>query len=126
MNRDELKTIIKECLLEIFIEGSPKNVIENVRDRNQRPKIVAEPQLQPHPSRKALEKIFPNGENTIQKTKKVIESKKYDVILGGLLINKKNSTYGYPDLIVSGSCLSISVSQPCVSITASSFQIISQ
>lgn len=37
------------------------------------------------------------------KTKKILEKQKHDVILGGLLINKKNGTYGYPDLIVSGS-----------------------
>ena len=38
-----------------------------------------------------------------EKTKDAIEKFKYEVILGGLLINKKNNTYGYPDIIVLGS-----------------------
>jgi len=38
-----------------------------------------------------------------EKTKEAIEKFKYEVILGGLLINKKNNTYGYPDIIVLGS-----------------------
>jgi transcription antitermination factor NusG len=38
-----------------------------------------------------------------EKTKEIINLYKYEVILGGLLINTKNSTYGYPDIIVMGS-----------------------
>ena len=45
-------------------------------------------------------------ENDITKryniTKDVIINRKYDIILGGLLINMNNNTYGYPDIIVSG------------------------
>jgi hypothetical protein len=37
-----------------------------------------------------------------EKTKNTIQKYFYDVILGGILINTKNDTYGYPDLIVSG------------------------
>ncbi len=36
------------------------------------------------------------------KTCEILSNKKHDVIMGGLLINKLNNTYGYPDLIVSG------------------------
>lgn len=36
------------------------------------------------------------------KTCELLKSKKIDIILGGLLINKLNNTYGFPDLIVSG------------------------
>lgn len=35
-------------------------------------------------------------------TKKVLKNKSHDIILGGILINDLNKTYGYPDLIVSG------------------------
>lgn len=38
-----------------------------------------------------------------EKTKHIIEIGKIQVIIGGVLINKKNKTYGYPDLIVLGS-----------------------
>lgn len=37
------------------------------------------------------------------KTKEIIEKGVHQVIFGGLLINHKNCTYGYPDIIVSGS-----------------------
>jgi hypothetical protein len=43
-----------------------------------------------------------NLQEQYNKSKEVILSKKYDLILGSLLINKKNNTYGYPDMIVSG------------------------
>lgn len=36
------------------------------------------------------------------KTFEILTNKNHDVIMGGLLINKSNNTYGYPDLIVSG------------------------
>lgn len=35
------------------------------------------------------------------KTKDIIKSEKYDLILGGVLYNKDNKTYGHPDMIVS-------------------------
>ena len=47
-----------------------------------------------------------------QETKKIIEEYKYEVILGGLLINKKNSTYGYPDIIVLGKWISKFITSP--------------
>jgi hypothetical protein len=37
-----------------------------------------------------------------ERTLKVLLSKSYDIILGSILINESNKTYGYPDLIVSG------------------------
>jgi hypothetical protein len=43
-----------------------------------------------------------NIEQQYNKSKEILLSKKYDLILGALLINKKNNTYGYPDMIVSG------------------------
>jgi hypothetical protein len=36
------------------------------------------------------------------KTLDILTNKKHDIIMGGLLINKLNNTFGYPDLIVSG------------------------
>jgi hypothetical protein len=35
-------------------------------------------------------------------TQDTLINKTHDIIMGGLLINKSNNTYGYPDLIVSG------------------------
>ena len=46
------------------------------------------------------------------KTKAIIEEYKYEVILGGLLINKKNLTYGYPDIIVLGSWINKFINCP--------------
>ena len=59
MTRDELKEIVKECLLEIIIEGSPKTVVENVRKRNSKspPAEVALPTTR----RPALDLIHPRG-----------------------------------------------------------------
>jgi hypothetical protein len=37
-----------------------------------------------------------------EKTQEIITQGLHQVIFGGLLINKKNGTYGYPDMIVSG------------------------
>jgi hypothetical protein len=47
-----------------------------------------------------------------EKTKAIIEENKYEVILGGLLINKKNLTYGYPDIIVLGSWITKYINCP--------------
>jgi hypothetical protein len=47
-----------------------------------------------------------------QKTKKIIEEYKYEVILGGLLINTKNMTYGYPDIIVLGKWITKFIHSP--------------
>jgi hypothetical protein len=47
-----------------------------------------------------------------EKTKEIIEQYKFDVILGGILINKKNLTYGYPDIIVSGSWINKFINCP--------------
>lgn len=43
-----------------------------------------------------------SDDNYYKETKLAIRSEKYDIILGGILFNKDNKTYGYPDLIVSG------------------------
>jgi hypothetical protein len=43
-----------------------------------------------------------NIDNNFVITKKTLLEKKHDIILGGILINKSNNTFGYPDLIVSG------------------------
>lgn len=47
-----------------------------------------------------------------EKTKEIIEEYKYEVIIGGLLINKKNSTYGYPDIIVLGTWIKKFIKSP--------------
>jgi hypothetical protein len=59
LNRTQLKQVIKECLLEIIIEGSPKNVVENVKERNTKQPI--QEKSVPHSNRAILEKIFPGG-----------------------------------------------------------------
>jgi len=61
MTRDELKEMVKECLLEIVIEGSPKRVVESVRERNS-PKQAAKPAV----SRPALDLIHPRGKPQAQ------------------------------------------------------------
>jgi len=55
MTRDDLKELVKECLLEIIVEGSPKRVVENVRERNS-VKQQAKPTVRP-----ALDLIHPRG-----------------------------------------------------------------
>ena len=47
-----------------------------------------------------------------ENTKEIIEQYKFDVILGGILINKKNMTYGYPDIIISGLWINKFISRP--------------
>lgn len=56
MTRDELKELVKECLLEIIVEGSPKRVVENVRERNS-----GRQETRPTVSRPALDLIRPQG-----------------------------------------------------------------
>lgn len=56
MTRDELKDLVKECLLEIIVEGSPQRVVESLSERktqrqSQRPAV----------SRPALDLIHPRG-----------------------------------------------------------------
>jgi len=59
VTRDDLKSLVKECLLEIIIEGSPKNVVESVRERKSGSRAPVEAQ---HTiSRPALDLIHPNG-----------------------------------------------------------------
>lgn len=59
MTRDDLKSLVKECLLEIIIEGSPKSVVESVRERKSGSRAPAE--SRPTVSRPALDLIHPNG-----------------------------------------------------------------
>lgn len=63
MTRNELKSIVKECLLEIIIEGSPKTVVENVRERNSKPaRNPVDPQMSQQKNvRKSLDLIHPLG-----------------------------------------------------------------
>jgi len=57
VTRNELKELVKECLLEIIIEGSPNTVVESVRERNSKPQVP-----QPAPARRpALDLIHPKG-----------------------------------------------------------------
>jgi hypothetical protein len=55
---------------------------------------------------------FKDINDQYEKTKSIIEENKYEVILGGLLINKKNLTYGYPDIIVLGSWINKFITVP--------------
>jgi len=57
VTRNELKELVKECLLEIIIEGSPKTVVESVRERNSKPTTKE----RAAPRRPALDHIRPNG-----------------------------------------------------------------
>lgn len=45
-------------------------------------------------------------------TKNIIESHKYDIILNAILINFLDNTYGYPDLIVTGSWIQQYITDP--------------
>jgi len=56
MTRDDLKELVKECLLEIIVEGSPKRVVENVRERN-----TTKQSTRPVATRPALDLIHPKG-----------------------------------------------------------------
>jgi len=56
MTRDDLKELVKECLLEIIVEGSPKRVVENVRERNSAKQVARPPATRP-----ALDLIHPKG-----------------------------------------------------------------
>jgi len=63
MTRDDLKSLVKECLLEIIIEGTPKNVVENLKERKLTPRQqpTQQPTQKPTVSRPALDFIHPNG-----------------------------------------------------------------
>lgn len=60
------------------------------------------------------------------KTYELLKEKKVDIVLGGLLINKSNNTYGFPDLIVSGYWISkyIEESMSNLCIDSNSYYII--
>lgn len=65
MTRNELKEIIKECLLEIIIEGSPQTVVENVKERNRKaPSVTAHVDQQPVSRRPSLDLIHPRGKSS--------------------------------------------------------------
>jgi hypothetical protein len=59
-----------------------------------------------------------------EKTSSVIKEYKYHVIFGGLLINNKNSTYGYPDMIVLGSWINKFIECPPTSLDENLYYII--
>ncbi len=60
------------------------------------------------------------------KTTELLKEKKVDILLGGLVINKSNNTYGFPDLIVSGYWISKYIEEPLsnLSIESNSYYII--
>lgn len=64
----------------------------------------------------SLNKNNKNIKQLFDITKAVIISKKYDIILNSLLLNTKTGSYGYPDLIVSGSWIKkyIKDYSPCI------------
>ena len=55
---------------------------------------------------------YDNINEQFDKTKKIIEQFKFDVIFGAILINKKNMTYGYPDIIISGLLINKMINSP--------------
>jgi hypothetical protein len=59
-----------------------------------------------------------------KKTKDIIEEYKYYVILGGILINKKNMTFGYPDMIVLGKWINTFINKPPKNINNDLYYII--
>lgn len=62
MKKSELKNLIKECLLEIIVEGMPQNVFENINERknvNQRKQNIEQPAMSVR--RPGLDVVYPNG-----------------------------------------------------------------
>lgn len=55
---------------------------------------------------------YDNINEQFDKTKEIIEQSKFDVIFGAILINKKNMTYGYPDIIISGLLINKMINSP--------------
>lgn len=51
-----------------------------------------------------------------KKTVKILLSKQYDIILGALLLNDENNTYGYPDMIVSGNWIHKYINEKIINI----------
>lgn len=63
MTRNELKDLVKECLLEIIVEGSPQRVVESLSERKsqkQPPRSTV--------SRPALDLIHPRGKTPIPRS----------------------------------------------------------
>lgn len=67
---------------------------------------------------------YSNINDQFEKTKEIINLYKYQVIFGGLLINTKNSTYGYPDIIVMGKWINKFINCPPKNIIEDSYYII--
>ena len=61
MTKNELKDLVKECLLEIIVEGTPKKIIENIKDRASN---VKEARQQMRPS---LDLVYPRGKPSASK-----------------------------------------------------------
>jgi hypothetical protein len=59
-----------------------------------------------------------------EKTLKILQSHNYEVILGAMLINLNNMTYGYPDMIVLGSWINKYIDQPPKNIIEDIYYII--
>ena len=93
-NINKNKKSKKTALTYIFEEGYifENTIIANIIDKmsNETNKIIKMDK-----NNKTIGILF-------DETKKIILSKNYDVILNGLLMDKKTGLYGYPDLIVSG------------------------
>jgi hypothetical protein len=60
VKKSDLKNLIKECLIEILIEGSPSSVSENYQ-RADSQKVVAQEKQPQRSLRPALDLIHPNG-----------------------------------------------------------------
>lgn len=58
------------------------------------------------------------------KTLKTLKEKKHDIILGAILVNELNKTYGFPDLIVSGHWIKKYIKDSCDVININKYYII--
>ena len=83
MTRNQLKQLVKECLLEIIVEGSPSAVVESVKTRNSGKQNLNSNQ-QTEPRRSHLDLIHPNGKTQVSQQKNQVQRKNqnYKEIIG--------------------------------------------
>ena len=69
MTRNQLKQLVKECLLEIIVEGSPSAVVESVKTRNNGKQNLNSNNGKQTVRRSHLDLIHPNGKAQENKQK---------------------------------------------------------
>jgi hypothetical protein len=84
MTRNQLKQLVKECLLEIIIEGSPNAVVESVKTRNSGKQNLNSNNQQTEHRRSHLDLIHPNGKTQESQQKNQVQRKNqnYKEIIG--------------------------------------------